>query len=169
MPVPENILTNLSLVATASQIGSAALQDLTTNILIYLSTAPGQSLQGTQQISMLNFSAATNQISSFLNLSAMNAIGQKPSGLTYSNYVSNAGTVAVVQDQPLLQAFVSSNLARNLTLYGKPGFNYQLLFKTNLISPTGWQPLLNYTLTNGVVKIVVNPSNPVIFYRAQQH
>jgi hypothetical protein len=166
--VPENLLTNWTVTATSPQIASATLQDFTTNILISLSTTPGQSLQGTQQITLLNFRAATNQPSSFINLPIMSITGIKPDASPYSYYASHPGSVVVVQDQPLLQPTISSNLARNLTLYGKLGINYELQFTTNLSPPSDWQPLLDYTQTNGVINLGLDSSNPVIFYRLLQ-
>jgi hypothetical protein len=166
--VPEDLLTNWTLTATSPQIASATLQDFTTNILISLSTTPGQSLQGTQLISQLNFQAGTNGPSSFINLPIMSITGIKPDGSPYSYYTSQAGLVVVVQDQPLLQATVSSNLLRNLILYGKLGTNYQLQFTANLAFPSIWEPLLDYTQTNGVIKLGLDSTNPVIFYRLLQ-
>jgi hypothetical protein len=75
--------------------------------------------------------------------------------------------VAVVQDQPLLLGAVSSQLARTLTAYGKPGTNYQVQYKTILTAPA-WQPLFNYTQTNTAVDLEVDGANPMIFYRLLQ-
>jgi hypothetical protein len=166
--VPENLLTNWTVTATSPQIASATLQDFTTNILISLSTTPGQSLQGTQQIALLNFRAATNQPSSFISLPVIGITGIKPNTAPYSYYASHPGSVVVVQDQPLLQPTISSNLMRNLILYGKLGTNYQLQFTTNLGLPSDWQPLLDYTQTNGVINLGLDSTNPVIFYRLLQ-
>jgi hypothetical protein len=166
--VPENLLTNWTLTTTSPQIASATLQDFTTNILISLSTTPGQSLQGTQQISWLNFQAVTNQPSGFISLPVTGITGIKPNAALYSYYVSHPGSVVVVQDQPLLQPTISSNLMRNLILYGKLGANYELQFTTNLGPLSDWQPLLDYTQTNGVINLGLDSSNPVIFYRLLQ-
>jgi RHS repeat-associated protein len=166
--VPENLLTNWTLATTSPQIASATLQDFTTNILISLSTTPGQSLQGTQQISWLNFQAVTNQPSSFISLPVIGIAGLKPNAAPYSYYASQAGSVALVEDKPLLQPIISSNLMRNLILYGKLGTNYQLQFTTNLGLPSDWQALLDYTQTNGVINLGLDSSNPVIFYRLLQ-
>jgi RHS repeat-associated protein len=166
--VPENLLTNWTLTTTSPQIASATLQDFTTNILISLSTTPGQSLQGTQQISWLNFQAVTNQPSGFISLPVTGITGIKPNAALYSYYVSHPGSVVVVQDQPLLQPTISSNLMRNLILYGKLGANYELQFTTNLGPLSDWQPLLDYTQTNGVINLGLDSTNPVIFYRLLQ-
>ena len=127
----------------------------------------GQSLQGTQLLSRLNFEAATNQMSSFVTLSISAIGGLKPTGSSYSNYLVNAGSVAVVENQPLLWGVLSANLARELVLYGRIGANYQVQYKTDLRAPE-WQPWLNYTQTNGTITLGLDATNPVIFYRLLQ-
>ena len=117
---------------------------------------------------MLNFRAATNQPSDFISLPVTGITGIKPNAVLYSYFVSHPGSVVVVQDQPLLQPTISSNLTRNLILYGKLGANYQLEFTTNLGLPSDWQPLLDYTQTNGVINLGLDSSNLVIFYRLLQ-
>jgi hypothetical protein len=166
--VPENLLTNWTLAATAPQIGTATLQDFVTNILITLNATPGQSLQGTQQISTLAFSAVTNRVSGFITLPITSINAVKPDGTAYANYITHAGTVIVVQNEPLLRASVAPDQSRTLQLYGKLGTDYQLLFSTNLAQPSGWQPLLDYTQTNGVINLPLDTTNPVIFYRLLQ-
>jgi subtilase family serine protease len=165
---PENLLTNWAVAATVPQVGSATLQDRVTNLLITLNAAPGQSLQGTQSVSTLTFTAITNQVSGFITLPVTSVTAVKPGAAGYANYITHAGTVIVVQNEPLLRAGLAPDQSRSLQLYGKPGVNYQLLFSTNLAAPSDWQPLLNYTQTNGVITLPLDSSNPVIFYRLRQ-
>ena len=68
MRVPALDLTNWTLLATAPQIASATLQDQVTNLIIHLQTSPGQSLQGTQWVTDLRFTALTNRPSAFVPL-----------------------------------------------------------------------------------------------------
>jgi hypothetical protein len=75
--------------------------------------------------------------------------------------------VAVVQDTPLLSASIAAN-QRNLQIFGKLGTNYQVQFRTNLTVLSGWQPLLDYAQTNGVINLGVESTNPAIFYRLLQ-
>jgi hypothetical protein len=165
--VPENTLSNLTLAPIASQIASATLQDLTTNVLITINTTAGQTLTGTQPIVQLNFVAASSPPSAFVSLIATNINALKPSGAPYVNYIPQSGTVAVVEDQPLLSGGVAANLNRTLVLYGKLGSTYQLQYTTNLTIPD-WQPLFNYVQTNGVVTFSLIPSNSVVFYRLRE-
>ena len=166
--VPETVLSNWSLTATSPQVASADLQDLGTNIVISLSTSPSQPLQGTQQVAQLNFSAAASGVSSFVTLPIVNVAGFKPNAAAYGNVLTHAGSVAVVHEQPLLQASFSSTNARNLLLFGNLGANYQLQFTTNLLAPADWQTLLDYTQTNGVMDLSIPATNPTIFLRLHQ-
>jgi hypothetical protein len=72
--------------------------------------------------------------------------------------------VALVQDQPLLLAALSSNAHRRLILFGQLGAAYQLQYKTNLAMPR-WIPWLDYTQTNVVQTLDLENTNPVIYYR----
>jgi len=165
--VPENLLNNWTLTPLAPQISSATIRDQTTNLVIGLQTTAGQALQGMQLVSQLSFVALTNQTSTFVALPIASVQGFKPSGLSYSNYVTGPGFVAIVQKQPLLRGKVSSQAARTLTVYGRPGTNYQLQFTTNL-APPGWQPVFNYVQTNGNMDLGLDTTNHIIFYRLQQ-
>jgi hypothetical protein len=162
-----NILTNLSVTAIAPQLASATLQDHTSNIVLTFVTLPGQMLQGTQLVSQLNFTdAGLNHVSDTVPLPIVNPAAFKPGGAAFTNYFTQAGSVVIVQDQPLLQSMISSN-ERSLLLFGRLGTNYELQFTTTLAAPN-WQPLMDYTQTNGVQSINVDSNSPVIYYRLQQ-
>ncbi len=165
--VPEDLLTNWTLAPLAPQLASATLLDQTTNILIALQTFPGMSLQGTQLVSQLNFTAVTNHSSSFIALPIGPVTGSKPSGSPYGNYITHPGRVALVQAQPLLVGNVSNHLTRSLVIYGSLGTNYQVQFTTNLANPA-WQPLTTFSQTNGVITLELDATNPTIFYRVLQ-
>jgi subtilase family serine protease len=165
--IPEHVLNDLSVAAIAPHVAGATLVDQVTNVVITLTTAPGQSLLGTQLVSRLSFRAAAIGKSGFVPLPVINSTALKPSGMSYVNYVLTPGAVAVVQDAPLLEALESEDQSRSLMLYGKLGTNYQVQFSTSLL-PVGWQPLLYYTQTNGVMNLGVAATNPVIFYRLKQ-
>ncbi len=168
MPWPAGQFTNPSLTVTAPGIASASTQDQITNLLIAIQMAQGQALQGTQQIAQLNFLALANQPSAFVSLPIGSVSAVKPGGSVYTDYITQAGVVAVVRTAPLLDAAYSTNLGRSLICFGNLGVNYQLQYSTNLAPPTSWGSLLNYTQTNAVMTMDMNSSNPVIFYRLFQ-
>jgi MBG domain-containing protein/YDG domain-containing protein/concanavalin A-like lectin/glucanase superfamily protein/uncharacterized protein DUF2341 len=168
---PSDRFTNPSVTLAAPTTGSSSLQNQVTNLLISIRLNPGQVLQSTQQIARLSFFAITNQYSAFVPLPVESVNATKPDGSAYTNYIADAGTVAVVTGNPLLApklaANLSTNLSRSLTAYGNVGVSYQLQYTTNLALP-GWNLLLNYTQTNSVININVDPTIPVIFYRLYQ-
>jgi hypothetical protein len=144
--VPTNVFTNWALVQTAPQVASAAVQDLTTNIVVSLSTLPGQTFQGTQQVAQLSFLAETNDHSGIFGLPVVHLTGLKPTSGAYSNYIVQPGSVVVVADQPLLRSGIT-NQQPVLALFGKPGVEYQVQFSTDIMLPSAWEPLLDYTQT----------------------
>lgn len=161
---PVNAFTSWALANLLPQVASATVQDFKTNILIALYTQPGQLLQGTQQIAQLSFLANGSPASSFITLPIVQIMGNKPGSMAYSNYITQAGSVTVVNREPLLHASFT-NQQQVLTLFGLTGTNYELQFTTNLVAPENWQSLFNYTQPTIMFNTNLNSSNPIIFYR----
>ena len=161
---PVNAFTNWALAELLPQVASATVQDFKTNILIALYTQPGQLLQGTQQIAQLSFLANGSPASSFIALPIVQIMGNKPGSMAYSNYITQAGSVTVVNREPLLHASFT-NQQHVLTLFGLTGTNYELQFTTNLVAPENWQSLFNYTQPAIMFNTNLNSTNPIIFYR----
>jgi subtilisin-like proprotein convertase family protein len=168
IPWPSRYFTNAMLSTTAPGIGSATLQDQTTNLVITVQALPGQSLQGAQQIGELSFLAISNRPSAFVPLQLQNVAAVKTNESLYENYVLHDARVAVVVDQALLSADVITNSARELTLYGRLNANYELQYSTNLRAPILWYPVLDYTQTNGMMRLGLDSTNPTIYYRLLQ-
>ncbi|MGH7952050.1 MAG: hypothetical protein ACREFE_09045, partial [Limisphaerales bacterium] len=72
-------------------------------------------------------------------------------------------------DPPVLDALLNANRTRTLLGYGRPGFQYTVLAKTNLSNVVAWTPVQTYTLTNSFQYLVPSGSNDVIFYRLQRN
>jgi len=156
--------------ALTSVPASAAgvLQNQTTNLLIQVWALPGQVLTGTNQIALLTFQAAPNQISAILPIPTSGLAATKPGTVSYFNNLVHPSEVVVVGTTPLLRPNLSSSLSRSLDLFGNPGANYQLQYTTNLAAPDNWIPLLNYSQTNVQQSVDLDAANPVIFYRLLQ-
>jgi hypothetical protein len=166
--VPFTVLTNWTLVSESAQLATATLQPEASAFTVHLQTLPGQLLQGTQQVSRLEFTATTNSLSQFLPLPIEALTGFKPGNLTYSNTVAGEGRVVVVQEHPLLEGLVLPNQTRQLVVYGRPGTNYQLHVATNFIPPINWQPVTSFIQTNTLVPWPLGQSNGMFFYRLEQ-
>jgi hypothetical protein len=165
---PNSYLANAALSGISPAVGSATLQDNGTNLAISFQAAPGQVLQGTQQIAQLSFIAITNANSAFVSLPFANVSATKPDGSSYTNYITSTARIAVIEGQPLLWASLTADSARELTVYGRLGVSYELQHSTNLSLPNAWDLAWSYVQTNGAMTINVNSSNPNIFYRIFQ-
>lgn len=172
LPWAGDRFTNASLTVAAPQIGSQTLQDLGTHLVLGFQTTPGQVLQGTQYVAELNFGSVSNQHSALFKLPAAAIQGVKPDGLGYAYYVQHPGMVTIFADNPLLWAngatYSGNNSTLFMTLYGKPGVNYQLQYSTNLSRPGNWYPLFNYTQTNDAMSVGLDSTNQIILYRVFQ-
>ncbi len=166
--VPFGVLTNWTLVSESAQLATATLLTEASAFTINLETVPGQLIQGTQQVSRLEFTATTNSLSQFLPLQVADLAGLKPGGITYSNNVAGGGRVVVVQEYPLLEGFVLANQTRQLVIYGRPGTNYQLHVATNVIPPINWQPVTSFNQTNVLVRWPLGQDSGMFFYRLEQ-
>jgi hypothetical protein len=165
---PNSYLANAALSGISPAVGSASLQDNGTSLAISFQAAPGQVLQGTQEIAQLSFTAITNEYSAFVSLPFATVSAMKPDGSSYTNYITSSARIAVIEGQPLLWASLSSNSARELTLYGRLGVSYELQYSTSLALPNVWYLAWSYVQTNGAMTINVDSGNPNIFYRIFQ-
>jgi hypothetical protein len=165
---PNSYLTNAALSVISPAIGSATLQDNGTNLAISIQSAPGQVLQGTQQIAQLSFTAISNEYSAFVWLPFANVNATKPDASSYTNYITSTARIAVIEGQPLLWAYLSANSARELTLYGRLGVSYELQYSTNLALPGAWDLAWSYVQTNGAMTVSAESVHPNIFYRIFQ-
>jgi len=123
-------------------------------------------LQGPANLAEVCFQASGAH-SGFLPLTMTGVLGAKSTGGSVGNSTGAAGQLAVVADEPLLQAGRPTNSAFVLTLYGVPGSNY--VIQTSATIGGAWQTNLSLTLTNVVNPILIGggSSNPPMqFYRA---
>lgn len=165
---PTAYLSNATLAAAAPAVASLSLQDQGASLKVSMRAAPGQVLGGTQPLALLSFEAITNDFSAFVQLPVENASAVKPNGSLYANYITHAAMIAVVEGQPLLWASLSTNVTRNLTLYGRLGTSYQLQSSADLAAPSAWGLAWSYVQTNGAINLNVDSLPPVIFYRIFQ-
>lgn len=163
---PSEILCNPTLTFLPPVI-SGSLQNQNGQILLHLQTAASQPLTGISQAAQVNFQVAAGQASSVISIPATLATGATADGLTYANVAVQAGEVAVVGAQPMLQPSANVNLGRTLSLFANPG-SYQLQYATSLAPPVTWTPLMTYQQTNLIQTVPVTSDQPVVFYRLQQ-
>lgn len=164
--VPSFYLTNLALQPVSPEVLSTLLQPLGTNrYAIRFSLNPGLSPGPLRTLAQLGF-VATSQTNSAVvllqmpQLSALQNNGQiapKPGAF--------GGTVFVIGNTPLLNAWLTTNLQRMLTLYATPGPNYEIDYSTNLLDGD-WQMGWQFLMTNTFAPFSISGQFPQVFYRA---
>jgi hypothetical protein len=147
-------LTNLWVEPTLAQVCSAVLKPTVTNgvsgkdvLDLDLATCPGQSLMGTQQVAWLHFTAVSNLPSAFVDVRLDNTVGYQQNGAPVRNFAPVAGRLAVVGEEPLLEAAVESGGEPSLYVYSQPGSRIIVESTTTLALPV-WQPSAPLLMTN---------------------
>jgi hypothetical protein len=163
---PSNRLTNFAFTFTNAEIATSMVQVLdSARTFFNVGAKPGQTLQSPSQLGSIVFTAPPGH-SGFLPLVAADILGTKDDGTFAGNIGSQPGIVVLIGPEPLLSAWIASDLTRMITIYGNPGTNYHLAYSTNLVAPD-WQPAITVPMTNLFESIPVNQTAPQIFYRAQ--
>jgi len=164
---PANQVSDLSISSTNLAVGAAVMESFSpTQAIFSVSALSGRVLQGPANLAEVCFQASGAH-SGFLPLTMTGVLGAKSTGGSVGNSTGAAGQLAVVADEPLLQAGRPTNSAFVLTLYGVPGSNY--VIQTSATIGGAWQTNLSLTLTNVVNPILIGggSSNPPMqFYRA---
>lgn len=181
--VPVNLissvpLTNLSMTVEAPtdrlmgfevepivpEICDHSLVPLTNNLhWLTLKTCPNQSLIGTQQIAWLHFTAVPNQPSAFVSLQLDNTVGYLADGTPVANFAPQAGRVAIIGEEPLLEALLDTERRPALVLYGRDGWDCDLEHRPSLEGGPTWQLHTNTALGDLFQTFEV----PVTTHRAQ--
>jgi hypothetical protein len=159
--------SNPSLGNLAPGIASATLEDQTTSLLITVQTAAGQALLGTNQILQLNFQVAGNQPSAFADVPVQSVSGVGGGNFTYSHYITHAGYVGVVNQQPLLRALLAADQSRSLVVFGKVGFT-SVLQASPTVSGGPWTTAQSFAQTSVAQTVALGSGPPVVFYRLLQ-
>jgi hypothetical protein len=169
---PQDRLADVWLEALQPEIASASMQAAGANTAALTFTVmPGQTLQGTQRVARLHFTATAGQSSSFvpLDLDSMSA-GVMAAGVEPTLLI-NDGRVVVVGTRPLLEARITPANQREVTLYGRRNTSYVIEFSTNLVNGGTWRPrgtVLGVNMTNLTQSLLLNLPAPPVWYRARQ-
>lgn len=165
LALPTNLFSAMSVQPTASALGAASLNVLSSNaVQLSFTAAPGQNLEGNQEIAQLNLTAALNKPSASVPL-----LPQSPQGTNVTAVVdvfsAVAGRVIIVGPQPVLDMQLTGGV-RNLVLYGNPGQSYQIQSTTDLASRS-WTNFLTVPMTD-VEYMIPNlaPTPNALYFRA---
>jgi len=168
--LPTNLFTSISVVGASPVINSASIQTLSSNqVQLEFITGNGFSLLGNQQIAQLDFTTASKDSSTFVELQPQSIQATNPNPASPISFLANQGQIAIVGPKSLLQASLGAGGVRNLVLYGIPWASFEVQYSTNLANPNGWQNLMRVPLTNIVATFSgLSPNLPSVFYRAYQ-
>ena len=162
---PTNRFSNWTISVT-NPVGSIGASQMLgpSNTFFSLAALGGQWLPGPTVAGSLNFSALPGQ-SAIIPLSFMGFAGTKADGSPAGNISGQPGRVVVIGSQPLLEAWLSTNAQRKLTLYGNPGAGYEVDYAANILG-ANWQCGWRVPMTNMSEVFSANASLPQVFYRA---
>jgi hypothetical protein len=138
--------------------------------VLSFTNAAGQSLQGSQQIALLQFSALPGQPTVMAPLVVDSVQATRTNGTLVSDAVGAPGAVEILNQQPLLLAFPGAGGQNHLTLYGFPGTNYSLEYATSMTPPVNWQVLqqiIPTNLTQAIELPIPSAGTNAIFYRLE--
>jgi hypothetical protein len=110
--------------------------------------------------------ARTNQSSAFVPVEIGPSIGTQSDGGFVTNYVTQAGTVIVVGEEPLLEAMRSTNGLVQVLLYAPVGSTNEMQLSAELPAVT-WTPWYQTGMTNLLQALPpLTPTNRTLFLRA---
>jgi hypothetical protein len=145
--------------------GTALVQVLdSAHVQVSIAARTGQVFQRALSLGTACFDTAPGS-SGFLQVQATNVDGSKGDGSAVGSASGPSVSLVLIGAQPLLEASLTTNLARLLTLYGNPGAAYEVDYTTNLL-PANWQYGWRVPMTNLYEVFSVNASLPQVFYRA---
>jgi len=139
--------------------------------LLSFATCTNQSLIGTQQLAWLHFNTVCTQQSAFVNLQIPHTVGTQPDGTLARNFAPQFGRVVVVGNEPLLEAYISTNGQPALVLYAQPGTTNLLETTTSLADPVSWSPDRTVTMPTTNLFQVIEPvctNRCTLFFRARR-
>jgi hypothetical protein len=165
--IPTNLFTSISLQATSPALNAVSLTPLQPDLLrLSFTAASGENLLGSQQIALLNLTAASNQPTALLPLALRKPLGTNADASVSNLFTLQAGSAIILGPQPLLQMQLVAG-SRNLVLYGIPGQSYQIQESANLAQAGGWTNYLLVPMTN-LTQVFANldPAPATLFFRA---
>jgi hypothetical protein len=163
---PSNRLGNWTIASSNNAVATAGVVPVDgARALIQVSAASGQTLQGSALLGTLSF-VPSNGPSAFLPLSVTNTAAIRTGNTAINSVVGMAGRVVAIGAEPLLEAVPGNAGVPQLTVFGNPGANYQVLTSTNISGP--WVPTWQVSMTNLYQSFNLSTPVPQVFYRAQQ-
>lgn len=140
-----------------------------TNESIALTNILGQFLQETQYVGELHFDTLPGQSSKFVPLTITDLRAVRADGTNVFSLVDGFGRVAIVGEEPMLEARRLPNGQAQLTVYGPPGIAVRLETTTVLSDSITWTFWRDVTLSGLSTNLTPVPSNgQTLFIRGRK-
>ncbi len=137
--VPPGRFTNFAAYASAPEVEQVELEMLTdTQALVMVSAYAGQEMRGPAQVAQVCFTLLPVQASAFVLVEITDIVGLRTDGTPVGNTSGRAGRVAVVGQEPLLEAVLNTNRTPALIVYGLPGAINHLESRQTLDGLSSW-------------------------------
>jgi hypothetical protein len=108
----------------------------------------GQVLPGTNVVlGTISVQALPTGVSAFAQLTVTTNLPTAIDNSTIPTVEGQAGKIAVVGVQPLLDMTLNNANLPAMTLYGNPGSNYVVMGTSSLTPPVVWTPMTNFTMS----------------------
>jgi hypothetical protein len=168
LDAPSNRLSNVTVqslmpsVATVSQQTAGAAHSTVT-----INAVPGQSLQGTQVVAQVNFTATAGQSTMDVNLTASNVTAKDANGQTVPKGFGSMGDLVLVGAQAWVKSLPPTNGHQTLILFGPAGKSFQVQSSASTTS-TNWTPVVTSSvLTSSLTQTFPNVAigGSLLFYR----
>ncbi len=168
MAVSGNRLTNLKLLALAPNVGAADFVPLDSGRFnIQFHSRSDALLQGDFPLAQIGFDTISNAHSIITTLRAESLTGGRSATPLPLTGKAIPGAVFIIGAEPILEAWLSTNVPRMLTLYGRPGSSYSISSNTNPAS-SNWVSAWRVPLTNLAQTFPADAQSAQIFYRAAE-
>jgi hypothetical protein len=179
----ENLATlSATLELPADRFDAIALSDLaaaidpTASRIVRLSSAAcrlelaaraGQQIPAHGTLVQIGFAARTGLPSALVALKTADLTASRPDGRPIAHLLLQSGRIAVVADQPLLEATRAASGARELTLFGRPGSTCAVESSADPTDPSSWALFTRLHLTALSAPVPgIEPGPPAVYYRA---
>jgi hypothetical protein len=167
---PPERLTDVTVEALSPETASVSMdQPTSTGGLITVTAMPSRILLHTQELVRLHFTTRAEQSSTFvpLRITAVESVRIDPGYVPHA--LVSEGRIAVVGNQPLLEARITQDQKRELTLHGRLGVVYTIESSADGTATSHWEPVATVTLTTSLSEVIhVDSSGQTIFYRARE-
>ncbi len=169
VPGISNNLENVALQPASSGVGSTVFLSVSNRAEVTISAAPGETLPPADTLAYLEFSAPRQGASEIVRLAVDELAANAQDGRGIENGRGSGGRIFVIGQEPLLDAFITSNKTRGLVLYGKAGSNYVIETSHHPADQSEWKAFRQVRLNERYLAMeLASTSEGAEFYRAYE-